>query len=114
MINSWIFAGFAILLTGISQMLLKMGARKEYKIEGSMTVYLNSYVVTAYGLFLAVTLLSVNALRGIPLKVFYSLTALNFLVVLAFSRFVLKETVGRKQIFAVSLIILGIVIFNMS
>lgn len=113
MINSWIFAVFAVLLTGISQILLKMGARKGCKKEGFMAAYLNPYVVTAYGLFLVVTLLSVNAMREIPLKVFYSFTSLNFLVVLAFSHFLLKETVSRKQILAIGVIVFGVVIFNM-
>lgn len=113
MISPWIFAGFAVFLTGISQILLKMGARKGFKKEGFMAAYLNPYVVTAYGLFLMVTLFSVNALREIPLKVFYSFTALNFLIVMVFSHFLLKETVSRKQIFAIGVIVLGVVIFNM-
>jgi multidrug transporter EmrE-like cation transporter len=112
MISPWIFAGLAVLLTGISQTLLKMGARKKFEKKVFMAAYFNPYTVTAYGLFLAVTLFSVNALKEIPLKVFYSFTALNFLVVMVFSHFVLKESVSKKQIFAISLIILGVVIFN--
>lgn len=113
MINSWIFAGLAVLFTGISQTLLRIGARKGCEKKGFMEAYLNPCVVTAYGLFLMVTLLSVYALRVIPLKVFYSFTALNFLIVMVFSRFVLKEGVSRKQIFAIAVIVLGVVIFNL-
>lgn len=112
MINPWIFAGLAVLLTGISQTLLKMGAQKKFEKEGSMAAYLNPYAVTAYGLFLMVTLFSVNALREIPLKVFYSFTALNLLVVLVFSHFLLKEDVTIKQIVGVGLIFFGVLIFN--
>jgi multidrug transporter EmrE-like cation transporter len=113
MISAWIFAGFAILFTGISQTLLKMGANKSVSENNFLAAYLNRHVITGYFLFLMVTIFVVYALREIPLKVFYSLTALNFLVVLLFSYFVLKENISKMQIVSVLIIISGVVIFNL-
>jgi len=112
MIASWIFALVSIFLTGIGQTLLKMGARKDDGKNQFIGAYLNLHVIIAYGLFVMVTLFSVYALREISLKVFYSLTSLNFFIVMVFSFFVLKEPVNREQIIGIGLIVFGVIIFN--
>jgi len=56
----------------------------------------------------------VYALRNLPLKVFYSLTALNFVVVLGLSAVFLNEEVSRNKVVAIGLIVLGVVVFNLS
>ncbi len=110
---SWLFALLSIFFTGIGQTLLKMGAKKEEGKNQLAGAYLNRHVIIAYGLFLLVTLFSVYALRGIPLKVFYSLTSLNFFTVMIFSYFVLKEPANREQVIGIGLIAFGVIIFNM-
>jgi len=112
MIVSWFFALVSIFLTGVGQTLLKIGARKEDGKNQFMNAYLNLPVTIAYGLFVVVTLFSVYALRDIPLKVFYSLTSLNFFIVMIFSYFVLKEQINKKQIIGIGIIIFGVIIFN--
>jgi multidrug transporter EmrE-like cation transporter len=113
MITSWLFALASIFLTGVSQTLLKMGAKKEERKNQFIGAYLNRYLIIAYGLFVVVTLFSVYALRDIPLKVFYSLTSLNLFIVMISSYFVLKEPVNREQVIGVALIVFGVIIFNM-
>ena len=113
MIASWLFALVSIFLTGVGQTLLKMGAKKGGGKNQFVDAYLNRHVIIAYGLFIVVTLFSVYALRDIPLKVFYSLTSLNFFIVMIFSYFVLKEPVNREQVIGVVLIAVGVIIFNM-
>ncbi len=113
MIISWIFALGSIFLTGVSQTLLKIGAKKGERKNQFVGTYLNRHVIIAYGLFVVVTLFSVYALREIPLKVFYSLTSLNLFIVTIFSYFVLKEPVSREQVIGIGLIVFGVTIFNM-
>jgi drug/metabolite transporter (DMT)-like permease len=113
MIVSWLFVFGSVFLTGISQMLLKIGAKEGERKNKLIAVYLNPYVAIAYGLFFVVTIFSVYALREISLKVFYSLTSLNFFIVMIFSHFMLKETANKEQIIGVGLIVFGIIIFNM-
>ena len=113
MIVSWFFAFVSVFLTGVGQTLLKFGARTGNGKNQFMGAYLNPHVVVAYGLFVMVTLFSVYALREISLKVFYSLTSLNFFIIMIFSYFVLKEQINKKQIIGVGFIVFGVIIFNL-
>ena len=103
----------AVLLTGVSQTLLKVGADSGVRSNRFLDSYLNLPTMTAYGLLLLVTVLGVYALRDLPLKVFYSLTALNFIVVLGLSAVFLNEEVSRDKVVAIGLIVLGVVVFNL-
>ncbi len=103
----------AVMLTGLSQTLLKIGADSGARSNRFLDSYLNLPTMIAYGLFLLVTMLTVYALRDLPLKVFYSLTALNFIVVLGLSAVFLNEEVSRDRMVAIGLIVLGVVVFNL-
>jgi len=108
-----ITALLAVLLTGISQTFLKIGADMGVQNNRLLGSYLNLPTITAYGLLLLVTVLSVYALRDLPLKVFYSLTSLNFIVVLVLSSVFLGEEVSRDKIIAMGIIFIGTAIFNL-
>jgi small multidrug resistance pump len=112
MIISWISAFGSVFLTGVGQTLLKIGARKIGRKDRAVSVYLNPYVITAYGLFFMVTMFSVYALKEINLKVLSSLASLNFFIVMLLSYLVLKETANKGQIIGIGLVIFGIIIFN--
>ena len=51
MIVSWLFVFGSVFLTGISQMLLKIGAKEGERKNKLIAVYLNPYVAIAYGCF---------------------------------------------------------------
>ena len=113
MIFSFFLVFLAVFLTGISQVLLKIGSAYRGKRNDSvLAVYLNTFTLSAYGLLLLVTLISVIALMEIPLKVFYAIASLGFLVVAGLSRGVLKEEVTKNMVVGSGLIVLGIVVFN--
>ncbi len=107
------FALLSVLLTGISQTVLKWSAGREGKFRGFLGDYLKLPIVCAYTIFVIVTICSVLALREMELKVFYALTGLNFVVVVIFSAIFLKEKVNPRVIGSVFLIILGVVVFNL-
>jgi hypothetical protein len=90
----------AVFLTGINQVLLKIGSAHQGKRRKSfLDVYLNLYTITAYGLMLLVTVISVIALTGgIPLKLFYAIASLGLVVVVGLSWGVLKERVTKKMV----------------
>lgn len=107
----YVCLGLSILLTSTAQILLKIGARKKTANE---SVYLNRSTISGYGLLVVVTVLSVIALKGIELKVFYAAAyALNFILVAIFSWKFLREPLSKKKIAGILLIALGIVIFNL-
>ena len=106
----YFFAMLSIVLTGISQILLKIGARNDNTPLG---VYLNPATLMGYFMFLIVTVCSIFALKGLELKLFYALASLNYVVVMVLSRVVLKEDLGRNKVVALCLIVVGVVVFNL-
>lgn len=113
MILSYMLLLLAILFTGISQVLMKTGSSRTGEGRFQIfTMYLNAPTMIAYGLLLVTTIISVIVLRDIPLKVFYAVASLNFLVVTALSYWLLKEKVDREMIIALVLIVTGVLVFN--
>ena len=106
----YLFAMLAIVLTGVSQTLLKLGARND---NTPLSVYLNPATMTGYLVLLIVTICSVFALQGLELKLFYALASLNYVIVVVLSGIVLKEGLSMNKVVAVCLIALGVVVFNL-
>ena len=112
MIISLFLVFLAVVLTGISQVLLKFGSRVGAKGQ-FLSAYLNMNTLCGYVLLLVVTVISVIALREVPLKTFYALASLNFVIVPMMSWKFLGEEISKKQFSGICLIIVGIVIFNL-
>lgn len=101
----------AVFLTGVSQMLLKVASHKKKTGDSALAVYLNWYSVSAYVIFLIVTVISVIALIEVPLKLFNTLQSLNFVIVAVLSWLFLHERISKRMMIAFGLICTGIVIF---
>lgn len=114
MIFSLGIALVVVLLTGLSQMLLKIGSQIGKTKAQFLSAYLNPFTIGAYGIFLVITVLSVIALKEIPLKFFYVLMSLNFIIVIGLSWIIFKEKIGKNKIVALILIVSGIIVFNIS
>jgi small multidrug resistance pump len=107
----YVYAGLSILLTSIAQVLLKVGASKN---NPRKSIYLNRATISGYGILLLVTVLSVLALQGLELKVFYATAyALNFILVAILSWKFLGEQLSAKKIAGIMFIAFGIIIFNL-
>lgn len=98
-----------VLLTGIGQVLLKIGAMKGGKIE----VYINPSTLAGYGIFLIVTMCTIYILQVIDLKTLYAFMSLNPIVVMVLSVLVLNETLTKNKVIAVGLIFCGLLVFNL-
>lgn len=103
----------AVFLTGIGQVLMKIGARNENDSTTFLAEYLNIYTISAYTILIIVTVISVIALLEIPLKLFYAIASLNFVVIVMLSWLFLKEEVNKGIAVGVVLIMLGIMVFNL-
>lgn len=103
----------AVVLTGVSQILLKIGSQQKNTFSTQISPYLNRFTLSAYMIFLFITMVSVVALKEIPLKQFYAINSLTFVVVALFSWVLLKEEVNKGMIMGILIIVLGIVIFNL-
>jgi drug/metabolite transporter (DMT)-like permease len=93
---------FTLLSTAVGQLLFRMYYVRKKKI----------YLAAALGTFLAVPLLSYLALVNLTLAFVYMSTALIHVLVLIMSHMFLKEHLTSKQYISMSLIVVGIIVFN--
>ena len=111
--NEYIICGlvltFGVSIAGISQILLKKAAQKEYRHW--IYQYLNIRVILGYGLMVASTLCTVFAYQTIPLSMSPAWDAFGQIVVAFLSWWILGEKISRKKAIGLSIIIIGIMIF---
>lgn len=98
-----------VFISAISQVLLKKAAMKQY--ASPLQEYLNPQVIFAYVLFVGTTFLSILAYRGIPLSLGPVLESTSYIYVTFFGVTIFREQLTPKKVFALGLIILGIVIY---
>ena len=102
---------FSNAVAAISQLLLKKAAGKSDTVWWK--AYLNPLVITAYLLFFGTTLLSVTALRYIPLSLSAALGASGQIFVPILSYFVLHEQISKRRWLGMLTIVFGIVVFSL-
>lgn len=101
---------FNIFVAGIAQMLLKKSAQTKH--ENFIGEYLNVWVISGYSLMMFSLVSNVFALsRGVLLKELGTLEALGYLFVPILSYIFFREKLNLRKIFAVVLILTGVVIF---
>lgn len=99
----------SVFISSISQILLKKGAEREY--PSKIREYLNPYVMSGYALFFGCTLLSMYALKVVPLSMAPLLEAFGYIFVALLSFFFLKERFTKRQLIGTALIIAGVVVY---
>ena len=99
-----------VLISAISQVFLKKESMKKHdSISGD---YLNINVIFAYALFIGTTFLSIVALKVVPLSMGPVLEATSYLWVTLFGVVIFKEVITKRRLFALILIVCGIVLFS--
>lgn len=111
MLSYYLVAIGVVMLTAISQILMKMGARSVSRI--SWRVYFNGYTLTAYASLLLVTLMNLYVFRQLPLKVMLVLLPSVLLLVMLLSYWLLHERLSRRQIAGALVVMVGLVVFNL-
>ena len=101
----------AVLVSSISQIILKKSASKTY--DSVLKEYLNVYVITGYVLMVISTVLVVLGLKGVPYKNEPIIESLGYLFVMILSNRLLGEKITKKKILGNGLILLGILIYYM-
>jgi len=111
--NSIMYASiliFGVFISSISQIILKKSADK--KRDSIIKEYLNPCVIGAYTIFIAATLLSILAYRGIPLSLGPILEASGYLFVTLWGLIFFGEKLSFKKVIALVLIVSGIVVYS--
>lgn len=102
----------SILISVVSQILLKVSANKTY--SSPIREYLNPYVICAYGMFFLSTILTMLALKYVPLSAAPVLESLSYILVAVLGYLVLKESFGKGKLLGMAVILLGVIIFNLN
>ena len=101
----------SVLISAISQIMLKKATMKKYK--SMLFEYLNPLVIFAYGLFFLSTLLTMFALRYVPLSMAPILESTSYIFVSVMGYFFLKERFPKKKLIGILVILVGLLVFSM-
>ena len=99
----------AVLVSSVSQIILKKSASKTY--NSIFREYFNLYVITGYGLMVVSTVLVILGLKGVPYKNEPIIESLGYIFVMVLSNLVLGEKITKKKIIGNLLILSGIIIY---
>jgi len=99
---------FGVFISSVSQVMLKMAARREW--PSRIREYLNPLVIGAYALFFGSTLLSILAYRGLPLSLGPVLEATGYIWVTLFGVTLFREKMNGMKLLALCLILGGILV----
>lgn len=101
----------SVLISSISQVMLKTSANKSY--SDRIKEYLNPTVIIAYGLFFLSTLITVFAYKVVPLSLGPVLESTGYIFVAILGVVLLKEKMSRRKLFGMILILAGIALFSL-
>ena len=102
---------FSVFISSVSQILLKKAANRTY--ETPLKEYLNLLVVGAYGLFFCSVILTMLALKYVPLSMSPILESTGYIFVSLMGYIFLKEKFTRRKLCGFALILAGVIIFNL-
>ncbi len=100
----------SVLISSVSQIILKISANKTY--ETRIKEYLNPYVITAYAMFFGSTILTMIALKHLPLSQQPLYESISYIFVSVMGFFLLKEKFSKRKLLGLALILVGIFIFS--
>lgn len=98
-----------VLITSLSQVLLRLGAKDKKTWLGS---FLNLKTALGYSLFVIVVLLTTFASQGISMRAVVAWNSAAFLSTILMARLFLKERVSRGSLAGIVMIIIGLVVFS--
>lgn len=99
-----------VFLASVAQAMLKYSAMRRH--DSWLRMYLNPWVIGAYAIFFGTTFLAIYAYRGISLSMSAVLEATSYFYVTFWGVKLFHEKVNRRKIFALFLIVAGILIYS--
>lgn len=103
---------FSVFISSVSQILLKKAANRTY--ESPLKEYLNPLVIGAYGMFFCPVILTMLALKYVPLSMSPILESTGYIFVSVMGYFFLKEKFTKRKLAGFALILAGVIIFNLN
>ena len=85
----------SVLISSVSQIILKKSADRTYK--NALAEYLNIRVITAYGLFFLSTVLTMIALKRVPLSMSPILESTGYIYISVMGYFFLRKNLQKEK-----------------
>ena len=102
----------SVFISSVSQIILKTAANRTY--ASRIREYLNVREIISYVMFLGSTLLTMLALRYLPLSLQPILEASSYIFVSVMGYFMLKERFGKRKLIGLALILAGIFVYSVN
>lgn len=99
-----------VLISSFAQLLLKKGSVDSLKLK--KYIFTSPYSIIGYIIFAIAAFLSIFAMIGLELKVFFTLLSLTYICVPILSFVFLKESIPRDKMIGIIIIFIGVMIFN--
>lgn len=100
-----------VFISSVSQIMLKKAADKTY--SSGIREYLNPLVISAYVLFFGSVILTMVALKTVPLSMSPILESTGYIFVSVLGYLFLKERFNRRKILGICLILSGVLLFSL-
>jgi drug/metabolite transporter (DMT)-like permease len=100
-----------VIFTSIGHLLLKVAATRVAESGGR--IYMHPLSVVGYGIFAVVAFLSIYAMKGLDMKVFFALNSLTYICIPLLAYLALRESFTRNKIIGVIIIAIGVLMFNL-
>ena len=98
----------SVCIASTSQILLMKSANQQY--QSKWQEYLNKYVIGAYGLLFASTILTMLAYKNLNLSMGVMIESISYIIIAIASYFIFKEKITKRKQLGILLIIAGIII----
>ena len=109
----YIIIGYiGVVLTAFAQVILKTGAIKKGN-QNFLSFFLNIYTIIGYSILVSVTLINLYIFRFLDLKYALIFLPSSYILVFVFSALILKEKMDRRKLLQYSIVLLGILVFNL-
>lgn len=109
MIKYYLFMVGSVILSSVSQVLLKKSAKQSH--SSFIKEYLNPLVIIGYILMGGATLAMILGYRGMDYKNGPIIESIGYIMVMLMSYYFLKETITKKKILGYCLILIGVIVF---
>ncbi len=107
----YILTLIVVLFTSIGHLLLKIASSRVAVSGGRL--YTHPISLVAYVIFAIVAFLSIYAMKGLDLKVFFALNSLTYICIPLLAYVVLRESFTRNRMVGVVIISLGVILFSL-
>ena len=101
----------SVFISSVSQILLKKAADRTY--ENHLREYLNPLVIFSYGKIFWSVILTMLALKKVPLSMQPILESTGYIFVAVMGYIFLKERLSKRKLVGIALILVGIIVFSL-